>query len=282
MSMNTNHVGEACHSPIEFGLSAMQGAEWQRAVGLQPASSTEHEGSVPPMLLAASCLRGTTTALVHESLQTNFMRLALHELDLRFHGSARNDERLQLVTTLAGVSMRGLHELAVFRSEVRTTTGGVVTTCDAGVLCLSPRPRPEPTAAPPWLSADDPTDDELVHEQREVLTVGPAEGREFADALGDANPLYRDVAAAHMAGLPDVVVPSLFAVTRVHGALVRPRGTSDRAEVTRLAVRFATPVLPRDELEFGFASLAGARARFAVRNQRGESVLACGLAELRR
>lgn len=34
--------------------------------------------------------------------------------------------------------------------------------------------------------------------------------REFADAIGDPNPLYRDVAAARAAGHPDVIAPPTF------------------------------------------------------------------------
>jgi len=35
---------------------------------------------------------------------------------------------------------------------------------------------------------------------------------EFADAIGDANPVYRDAAAARAAGHPDVVAPPTFAI----------------------------------------------------------------------
>ena len=34
--------------------------------------------------------------------------------------------------------------------------------------------------------------------------------REFADAIGDANPLYRDPEAARAAGYPDVIAPPTF------------------------------------------------------------------------
>jgi acyl dehydratase len=35
---------------------------------------------------------------------------------------------------------------------------------------------------------------------------------EFADAIGDRNPLYRDKAAAQAAGHPDVIAPPTFAI----------------------------------------------------------------------
>ena len=36
--------------------------------------------------------------------------------------------------------------------------------------------------------------------------------REFADAIGDPNPVFRDRAAAQAAGYPDVIAPPTFAV----------------------------------------------------------------------
>jgi acyl dehydratase len=35
---------------------------------------------------------------------------------------------------------------------------------------------------------------------------------EFADAIGDPNPVYRDRTAAHAAGYPDVIAPPTFAI----------------------------------------------------------------------
>jgi len=38
--------------------------------------------------------------------------------------------------------------------------------------------------------------------------VGAEKIREFADAIGDPNPVYRDADAARAAGHPDVIAPS--------------------------------------------------------------------------
>jgi len=42
--------------------------------------------------------------------------------------------------------------------------------------------------------------------------VGREKIREFAEAIGDGNAIYRDTAAARAAGHPDVVAPPTFAV----------------------------------------------------------------------
>lgn len=46
-----------------------------------------------------------------------------------------------------------------------------------------------------------------------TFEVGREHLRQFADAIGDPNPLYRDRAAAQAAGLPDVVAPPTFLTT---------------------------------------------------------------------
>ena len=49
--------------------------------------------------------------------------------------------------------------------------------------------------------------------------VGREKIREFADAIGDDNPLCSDVTAARAAGHPDVVAPPTFAVVVTRPAL---------------------------------------------------------------
>lgn len=50
-----------------------------------------------------------------------------------------------------------------------------------------------------------------VYPRSEVYEVGRAKIQEFAEAIGDDHPMYRDVAAAQAAGHPDVVAPPTFA-----------------------------------------------------------------------
>ena len=45
-----------------------------------------------------------------------------------------------------------------------------------------------------------------------VYEVGRAKIAEFATAIGDASPVYRDAEAARAAGHPDVVAPPTFAI----------------------------------------------------------------------
>ena len=52
----------------------------------------------------------------------------------------------------------------------------------------------------------------------EAFSVGVEKIREFARAIGDDNPLYRDAEAARAAGHPDVIAPPTFAIVLSLGA----------------------------------------------------------------
>jgi acyl dehydratase len=51
-----------------------------------------------------------------------------------------------------------------------------------------------------------------VYPPTPVYEVGREKIREFADAIGDPNPIYRDTAAAQQLGYPDVIAPPTFAI----------------------------------------------------------------------
>lgn len=50
--------------------------------------------------------------------------------------------------------------------------------------------------------------------------VGVEKIREFADAIGDPNPVYRDVEAARAAGHPTVIAPPTFVITIINNQAI--------------------------------------------------------------
>ena len=76
--------------------------------------------------------------------------------------------------------------------------------------------------------------------------------REFADAIGDANPVYRSRAAAQEAGFPDVIAPPTFAIVissaSAAGALADPGLNLNYAMVVHGEQRFeyARPLMAGD------------------------------------
>jgi acyl dehydratase len=77
----------------------------------------------------------------------------------------------------------------------------------------------------------------------DVYAVGREKVREYAYAVGEANPLYLDVEAARAAGYADVVAPPMFAVV--------------------YAGRAITPALFDPEVGINFANMLHAGQEFA-------------------
>ncbi|MDQ3734794.1 MAG: MaoC family dehydratase N-terminal domain-containing protein [Actinomycetota bacterium] len=88
----------------------------------------------------------------------------------------------------------------------------------------------------------------------EVYEVGREKIREFADAIGDPNPIYRDPAAARKAGHLDVIAPPTFPIVITHriGAQVvfDPELGLDYTKVVHGQQRFllARPIRAGDRL----------------------------------
>lgn len=72
--------------------------------------------------------------------------------------------------------------------------------------------------------------------------VGREKIREFADAINDPNPAYRDAAAAQALGHPDVIAPPTFAIVLTipagHQAVMDPEVGIDYSRVVHGEQRF--------------------------------------------
>jgi acyl dehydratase len=85
--------------------------------------------------------------------------------------------------------------------------------------------------------------------------VGLEKIREFADAIGDPNPVYRDADAAMAAGYPAVIAPPTFAIiiinTRaIYTIIVDPKLGLDWAKVVHGEQSFSyeRPIMAGDKL----------------------------------
>jgi acyl dehydratase len=84
--------------------------------------------------------------------------------------------------------------------------------------------------------------------------VGREKIREFADAIGDHNPAYRDPEAARALGHPDVVAPPTFAIIvaqRAEAVIVQdPQAGIDYSRVVHGEQRFThhRPIVAGDRL----------------------------------
>jgi acyl dehydratase len=102
-----------------------------------------------------------------------------------------------------------------------------------------------------------PVDDSLIgrtYPPSRVYEVSREKIREFADAIGDASPLYRDPETAKAHGYPDVIAPPtfpiVFALDAALAAATDPSVGIDYARVVHGDQKFAyaRPLRPGDRL----------------------------------
>src|SRR5271157_4406019 len=91
-----------------------------------------------------------------------------------------------------------------------------------------------------------------------VYAVGREKIREYARAVGETDPLYLDVEAAHAAGYADVVAPPMFAVVYSSPAVGPPIFDPE------LAINFAMMVHGGQQFEWGPVVVAGDEITTAV------------------
>jgi acyl dehydratase len=102
---------------------------------------------------------------------------------------------------------------------------------------------------------------------------------EFADAIGDPNPLYRDKAAAQAAGYPDVIAPPTLAIVITIAGSARAVGDPG------LGLNYAMVVHGEQRFEYSRQILAGdvvtAQATISDIKDAGRNVLLTTTTEIR-
>ena len=94
-----------------------------------------------------------------------------------------------------------------------------------------------------------------VYPPTEPYEVGREKIREFADAVNDPNPIYRDADAARALGHPDVIAPPTFAIVQTlragHQVIMDPAVGIDYSRVVHGEQRFvhARPITAGDVLQ---------------------------------
>jgi acyl dehydratase len=116
-------------------------------------------------------------------------------------------------------------------------------------------------------------------EAAEPYEVSRVKIAEFADAIGDPNPLYRDRAAAQAAGYPDVIAPPTFAI------VISMAGSSRAIADPDLGINYAMVVHGEQRFEYSRQIQAGdvvtAQATISDIRDAGRNVMLTTRTEIR-
>jgi acyl dehydratase len=115
-------------------------------------------------------------------------------------------------------------------------------------------------------------------EAAEPYEVSRVKIAEFADAIGDRNPLFRDRAAAQAAGYPDVIAPPTFAI------VISMASTARAVADPGLGLNYAMVVHGEQRFEYSRPILAGdvvtARSTITDIRDAGRNVLLTAQTEI--
>ena len=105
----------------------------------------------------------------------------------------------------------------------------------------------------------------------------------YAPASGDPMPIHLDEESARLAGLPGIIIHGLCTQAFTSWAVLTELADSDTAQLRRLAVRFAKPILPGQDITttiWKAASADGVTTYAFETTVDGEVVIKDGLAEI--
>ena len=206
------------------------------------------------------------------------LRVVHGEQDFVFHRPIRPGDRLLTRGQPLGYAGAPNGTSAAFLFESRTESGELVneqyTTAffrgvDVGSTVGTPAP---PHKFDESLRASAPVAKVVAH-------VDDDQTYRYAPASGDPMPIHLDADAARAAGLPGIIAHGLCTMAFTSWAVLTELASSDVSRLRRLAVRFARPVLPGQDIATTIWP-AGAR-RFAFETTAGDQVvIKDGLAEI--
>lgn len=176
-----------------------------------------------------------------------FGRILHGEQDFRFHRPIRPGDRLVSKGRMTGFEGLSNGTRACVYLESRTEEGELVTEqyvtffvrgFDDGRMLgkLSPPHRFDEA-----LRAGDPVVDVTQH-------VDEDQTFRYSPASGDPMPIHLDEQAAKDAGLPGIIAHGFCVLAFTSWAILQELADSDAARLKRLAVRFARPVLPGQDI----------------------------------
>jgi acyl dehydratase len=204
-------------------------------------------------------------------LELDRLRLVHGEHAMAFHRPLRAGDRLALGATLASLQDKPSGRVVTF--ELHGHVGGELALQGATTYFIRPARREDaPKAAKPQAPAPEP-EPTFVVSQHVPLDM-PAR---YAEASGDHNPIHLDDEIAKKAGLPGVILHGLCTMALAQRDLVVRLCGGDPLRLRSLAVRFARPVRPGEDLRLEVHHKEG-ESTFTTRNSRGEAVITHGRA----
>lgn len=220
---------------------------------------------------------------VLEVVPTSLIGKIVHgKQDFRFHRTIRPGDVLLAKGTMTGWQGRPNGTAACVYLEAREESTGELVNEQYVTFFV----RGFDTGDTVGEQAPDHTFDEALREQGPLATVTQHVDEDqtfrYGPAAGDPMPIHLDEQVAKDAGLPGIIAHGLCTMAFTSWAVLTELAGSDVSRLRRLAVRFAKPVLPGQDLATEiYRAGTTDEATYAYETRVGETVVITdGLAEI--
>ncbi|WP_116040507.1 MaoC/PaaZ C-terminal domain-containing protein [Amycolatopsis palatopharyngis] len=263
--------------PDTFEVTAERIAQYAGATN-DPIERHRDGEIAPPVFAIVPVFNSLVPAALSVAPVELLPRLVHGEQDFRFHRPIRPGDELTSRARPVGVVGRPNGTAVVVHTETKDAGGALVNEqwmtaffrkADAGIQAG--------TQAPGHAFDETLRSSEPVAEV--VARVDEDQTFRYSPASGDPMPIHLDDELARMSGLPGIIAHGLCTMAFTSWAVLTKVGESRVEDLRRLAVRFAKPVLPGQELTTRIWSGAGGTYAYETTVD-GDLVVKDGLAEL--
>ena len=285
MPLNKACVGRVFRSP-ERTLSADEGIAYARAT-LDTSASVLSGKRLPPMLAVNPLIDTAMLACRDPEMGVDRLRLVHGEEDIRFFKEILPGESVRPESTVLGVHSKTNGELLVLEHRLlRANELVVLSRSTYFIRSLTPsRDTPSRTSMIPKSETQSKSKPDVLFTTS--LSIPSKLPESYAAASRDFNAIHIDNEYAKKAGLPGCILHGLCTMAIAANQVVHHLAEKDPAQLSRLAVRFSSLVLPEDTLSIQahrIESHSDTEDGFGltVLNQRKERVLNKARAYLKR
>ncbi len=213
------------------------------------------DGELAPPLFAVVPVWEMVSAFGLEIPEEVMLRALHGEQDIFLHRPLRPGEVLRSSAALVGVHSKGSGTTLVTRCESRDSDEDLIVE-QYTVTYFRGVSGDESTGevAPPHKLPED----MKVAEPAATVTqkIDEDQTYRFAEVLGEYHPAHLDENIARSAGLPGIIVHGLCTMAFTSWAAIQELAGAGPTRIKRIAARFASPVLPGEEITTRFWPIA--------------------------
>ncbi|MCW4352473.1 MaoC/PaaZ C-terminal domain-containing protein [Hoyosella sp. YIM 151337] len=274
VTFDTSGLGQWTETE-HFDVTAERIAEYAAATN-DPISAHRNGEVAPPVFAVVPVFMSMAPAALSVAPVELLMKLVHGEQDFHFHRPIRPGDRLEVRAKPIGFTGRDNGSTVVIYAETKTDAGDLVNEqwltaffrkVDAGPAEGESAPAHRfdeslRNAAPAAIVRQHIDDDQTFR---------------YSPASGDPMPIHLDDEIARMSGLPGIINHGLCTLAFTSWAALTELGQT--AQLRRLAVRFAKPVLPGQDIVTSFYQSPSGSYAFETTADDGALVLKDGLVD---